>query len=206
MLTTVVQILIDLAGRLGYGGIVVLMFLESSFFPFPSEVVMVPAGYLASLGRLNLWGVMASGILGSVLGAGFNYYLGFRFGRRFLVRFGKYMFLSEDKLEQMERLFERHGEIITFTGRLLPGVRQYISFPPGVARMSVTRFMVFTGLGAGLWVVILSLVGYIVGQNQQLVRQYMHQITIGLVVTVVVLVGGYVVYHRRRERVEQKEN
>ena len=159
----------------GYPGIVVLMFLESSFFPFPSEVVIPPAGYLAAQGEMSLPLVIGMGILGSLLGACFNYWLACTWGRPFFERYGRYLLISPQTLERADRFFARHGHISTFIGRLLPGIRQYISLPAGLARMNLLLFAIFTACGAGIWVVILALGGYLIGNNQQLISQYMHQ-------------------------------
>jgi len=153
ILTSVVTAIIAVVGKLGYSGIVIMMFLESSFFPFPSEVVIPPAGYLSSLGRMNIYLVVATGILGSILGALFNYWLAVKFGRPAILKFGRYFGLNETKFNRVEQLFRHHGNFSTFVGRLIPGVRQYISFPAGLARMPVTPFVLYTGLGAGIWIV-----------------------------------------------------
>ncbi|MCO6433056.1 DedA family protein, partial [Nitrosomonas nitrosa] len=112
-----------------------MMALESSFVPFPSEVVMIPAGYLASKGEMNIFAAILSGITGSLAGALFNYYLAVRFGRPFLIQYGRYVMFSEITMQKMEDFFARHGHISTFTGRLIPVVRQYISLPAGLAKM-----------------------------------------------------------------------
>ena len=196
-LQEIVSFIVETVSGLGYLGIVGLMFLESSFFPFPSEVVMIPSGYLSSMGEMNLFIVVICGIVGSVLGAIFNYYLGYKLGRLFLMKYGKFMFLSEKKLLRAEDLFNKHGEIITFIGRLIPGVRQYISFPPGITRMPVLNFIAFTAVGAGIWVTILSLLGYFVGQNQELVHQYLHQIAYILIAFCVLVAIIYAIYNKK---------
>ena len=194
--------------QMGYTGIVVLMLLESSFFPFPSEVVMIPAGILAAQGHMDPWLAIAMGILGSWLGALLNYYLAVWMGKPLLHKYGKYFFMPPKRLDKMEQFFYRHGEISTFTGRLIPGVRQYISFPAGLARMNLGRFLFFTGLGAGIWVAILVWVGYVAGkQLQQItpeaVKELWHQhsttITAGLLVFCVVLIAGYILWYRHKK-------
>ncbi len=196
-LQEIVSFIVETVLDLGYLGIVGLMFLESSFFPFPSEVVMIPAGYLSSNGEMNLFLVVICGIVGSVLGAIFNYYIGYKLGRLFLMKYGKYMLLSEKRLLRAEILFNKHGEIITFVGRLIPGVRQYISFPPGVTRMPILNFIIFTAAGAGMWVTILSLLGYFVGENQELVHQYLHQIVYILIAFCVLVAMIYAIYNKK---------
>ena len=168
---------VGVVDRLGYPGIVLGMFLESSCFPFPSEVIMIPAGYLAHEGRMNLWLAVAMGIAGSWLGALFNYYLALWLGRPLLLKWGKYFFIDEEKFEKGERFFQRHGEIGTFTARLIPVVRQYISLPAGLVRMNMARFLFYTGLGAGIWVTVLAWIGYVAGQNQDLIHKYSREAT-----------------------------
>ncbi|MCX7828041.1 MAG: DedA family protein [Thermanaerothrix sp.] len=187
-----VDFLVGTIGKMGYPGVVGLMFLESSFFPFPSEVVVPPAGYLASLGRMNLWAVIASGILGSLLGAWFNYWVAVRFGRPFFERYGRYFGVTPSALDKAERFFARHGHVSTFTGRLLPVIRQYISLPAGVSRMSLWSFSFYTALGSGIWVVVLALAGYWFGSNQEMVHRAVGRASFGLIAFVALLVAVYV--------------
>jgi len=175
----IVNWIVESVGALGYIGIFIMMFLESSFFPFPSEVVMIPAGYLAAKGEMNLFLAILSGIAGSVAGAWFNYLLAYKWGRGALLKF-----LKEHHLEKLEKFFEKHGEISTFNGRLIPGIRQYISFPAGLAKMHPVKFTLFTALGAGIWVSILALLGYFIGENSELIHKYIKEITI---ITLIVL-------------------
>jgi len=159
---------------------------------------MIPAGYLASKGEMNLFAVIGSGIAGSLAGAIFNYYLAMWVGRKFLLKYGKYMLIHERTIFKMEQFFEKHGHISTFSGRLLPGIRQYISLPAGIAKMNLKQFMFFTSLGAGIWVVILTLLGYYLGANEILVKTYMKEIVIFLVAGLVVLGSTYIFIKRKR--------
>ena len=190
--------IVNTVGGLGYAGIFFLMFLESSFFPFPSEVVMPPAGYLASKGKMSLALAIASGTAGSLAGALFNYYLAMFLGRSFIVKYGRYFLFTPEKLEKMERFFQKHGAISMFVGRLLPGVRQYISLPAGISRMNVLVFSIFTVLGAGIWVSVLTVIGYLVGNNEELLKRHLHLATAALVLFSVVVVGVYWLRLRRR--------
>ncbi|MDR1519412.1 MAG: DedA family protein, partial [Planctomycetota bacterium] len=140
---------------LGYPGVLFLMAVESSLIPFPSELVMPPAGFLVYQGRMAWFPVILAGTAGSLLGALANYWLARRLGRPFLIRYGKYFFLSPRGLEKAERFFAAHGEITTLVGRLIPVVRQLISLPAGAARMRLYKFCLFTLLGSGLWVAVL---------------------------------------------------
>lgn len=211
MLDSVVAWIVETVGQWGYTGIVVMMFLESSCFPFPSELVMIPAGYLSSPGYLqapdrvpghemNIWVAILMGIIGSWLGALFNYYLALWLGRPLLLKWGKYFFMSEKNFEKGERFFQRHGEISTFTGRLIPVLRQYISLPAGIVRMNMFYFLLYTGLGAGIWVSLLAWIGYVAGQNQELIRSYSRGATILAIIGVAVLIALYVAIRRWNEK------
>jgi len=200
MLQQVVTWLVDTVGLWGYPGIVVLMFLESSFFPFPSEVVVPPAGYLAAQGEMSLGLVIAAGIAGSLLGAIFNYWVAVKWGRPLFERYGRYLLISPAALARSEQFFARHGHISTFVGRLLPGIRQYISLPAGLARMNPVLFAVFTALGAGIWVVILALGGYLIGNNQELISRYLHHTFPFVLGGCLLLVAGYVLWQKKRAR------
>ena len=198
MLHDVVNWVVGTVSDLGYIGIFIMMFLESSFFPFPSEVVMIPAGYLASKGDMNLGIAISAGIFGSLSGAVFNYYLALKFGRKFIARWGKYLFIKEETLEKMEDFFAKHGHISTFSGRLIPAVRQYISLPAGLAKMDIWKFSLYTSLGAGIWVVILALLGYFIGENQALIDQYLKTIIIYIIVMLFTGVLFYMLYHNKK--------
>lgn len=196
----VVDWILAAVGTLGYPGIFLLMLLESSFFPFPSEVVMIPAGYLAYQGSMNPCIAVAAGIAGSLAGALLNYMLALHFGRPILLRIGHLFFFGPKALERIETYFAVHGEISTFNGRLIPGVRQYISLPAGLARMHLGKFSLYTGLGAGIWVSILTYLGYLMGSQEELLRANLHRITIGALIFVAASTLIYVMYRRRRAR------
>jgi len=177
------------------------MFLESTFFPFPSEVIMIPAGYLAYKGEMNLYMIVLIGIAGSVAGALFNYYIAVYFGRSFLLKYGKYMFIKPHTLEKLETFFQKHGEVSTFNGRLIPGIRQLISLPAGLARMHVAKFSFYTALGAGIWVIVLVALGYLLGSNEALVSEYLHTATLIALLGVVFITLFYIVREKRRKRI-----
>lgn len=198
MLYDMINWIVDTVHGWGYTGIFVMMFLESSFFPFPSEVAMIPAGYLAQQGKMDIWLAIAAGLVGSLGGALFNYWLAIKFGRSFLVRYGKYVMFKEESLERMERFFAKHGHVSTFTGRLIPAVRQYISLPAGLARMNIPMFAFYTGLGAGLWVMILAFLGYFIGDNQALLKENLTSITLATLAFVAVVITIYYFWQKRR--------
>ena len=181
----IVNMVVELVSQFGYLGIFIMMFLESTFFPFPSEVAMVPAGYLAAKGDMNLIISIVVGTAGSLTGALFNYFLARKYGRKGVLRFGKYFFFTEEKLQKMEAFFVNHGSFSTFVARLIPGVRQLVSLPAGLSKMPLDKFTLHTVLGAGLWVMVLVLLGYFLGDNEALIKEYLHQIvlvTLGLIV------------------------
>ncbi|MDL2298738.1 DedA family protein [Synergistaceae bacterium OttesenSCG-928-D05] len=192
--------LIAVIGQLGYPGIVGLMFLESSFFPFPSEVVVPPAGYLAWKGEMNLAAVIFCGILGSLLGALFNYWISVKWGRPFFEKFGKYFLVTPEALDKAEAFFAKHGHISTFTGRLIPIIRQYISLPAGLARMPLKQFCFYTALGSGAWVVILALVGYFFGSSQELIHEQIQKITIALLIFCVFIIVFYIWKQKNKKK------
>lgn len=196
----IIDWIVRTVGSLGYPGIIIMMFLESSFIPFPSEVVMIPAGYLAYQGEMNLLLAILSGILGSLSGALFNYYLAIKLGRPFLLHYGKYVMFNEASLQKMEDFFARHGHISTFTGRLIPVVRQYISLPAGLARMNLAVFSFYTSLGAGIWVTILALLGYFIGDNELLIREYLRTIIVILAVAIILGITVYCRWQRNNGR------
>ena len=201
MLHDIALYLVSKIGDMGYWGIFLLMFLESTFFPFPSEVVMIPAGYLAYQGEMNLYAVVLAGIAGSVAGALFNYYLARYFGRTFLLKYGRYLFIKPETLEKLEHFFKKHGEISTFNGRLIPGIRQLISLPAGLAKMNVAKFSFYTALGAGIWVVVLVAIGYLLGSNEALISKYLHTATLIALIGVVFITLFYLVRQKRRKEI-----
>jgi membrane protein DedA with SNARE-associated domain len=196
--------LTDTVFRLGYPGIVILMAVESSAIPFPSEVVMPPAGYNVALGKMSFPLVVLSGITGSLIGAMVNYVLA-RWLDKILRKHGKWILVSPASLDRAEAFFRRHGEIGTFIGRLVPVVRQLISIPAGLARMRMDRFAIYTGLGAGIWCFVLTYIGYILGKSfgvleQQEVQRRVWQVLLYLLPALAVLAAGYAIWYRRKRR------
>lgn len=197
--------------HLGYPGIALLMTIESSFVPFPSELVLPPAGYLAAQGRMNAILAFGAGLAGSLVGALVNYYLAVFLGRPLLHRYGKYVLIKEHSLVRAEEFFRRHGEISTFIGRLIPVIRQLISLPAGVSRMRLDRFVLYTAVGAGIWCAVLTWIGWYVGRSQVLAtfdqlfeNPEFHRYTgiagLALVPLLVVTLSVYVYRYRRSHK------
>lgn len=203
MLKELAADLVDLIFEWGYLGIFLLMTIESSFIPFPSEIVLIPAGYLASKGDMNIGFIMASALGGSMAGAFVNYYLALLLGRKILRKYGKYFFIDENAIEKMDSYFEKHGHISTFIGRLIPGIRQLISIPAGLARMNLVVFSTYTALGAGIWALILVMLGYLIGENQELIDTYLKQIIIVVLVALGLLALWYA-YVQKSKKQESK--
>ena len=150
---------------LGYGGIVLLMAIESACIPLPSEIIMPFSGYLVSTGQLNLWGVAIAGAVGCVLGSLVAYWVGMYGGRPFIEKYGRYILLSRHDLDIADRWFGKYGEVIVFVSRLLPAIRTFIAFPAGVARMNLPRFVIYTFAGSLPWCLGLAYVGQKLGEQ-----------------------------------------
>jgi membrane protein DedA with SNARE-associated domain len=186
-----------LYAHLGYPQIILLMTLESSLLPVPSELVMIPAGYLAHQGQLNPLLAIACGGLGSIFGAGINYLIGRSLGRAFLLRYGKYLLISERKYHEAEALFLRNARISTFVGRFLPVIRHLISLPAGVFGMPLLPFVLLTGAGSALWCSVLVGFGYYFGEPAvALVMRYTHELAY-LSLAILVLGAGWFMIRRR---------
>ncbi len=196
--------------HLNYWTITLLMAIESSFIPFPSEVVVPPAAYrAAALGsELNVFLIILFATLGANIGAIVNYFLARWLGRPIVYsfansRFGHMCLIDEQKVQRAERYFDEHGAIGTFIGRLVPAVRQLISIPAGLARMSLSRFLLFTTLGAGLWNTVLAVIGYslaaVVPEDELMARvnTYSHEIGYGMIVIAISIVA-YLIYKAMR--------
>ena len=195
--------------NLNYWTITLLMAIESSFIPFPSEVVVPPAAYKAASGdELNVFLVILFATIGANIGALINYYLAYFVGRPIVYsfansRFGHMCLISEEKVKQAEEYFDKHGALSTFIGRLIPAVRQLISIPAGLAKIKLSTFLLYTTLGAGIWNAILAAIGYylhsVVPEDQLMekVTEYSHEL--GYVfIAIGVFIVGYLIYKGRK--------
>ena len=197
----------SLLGNLNYGTILLLMLLESTVIPVPSELVVAPAAYHAAGGNLNIILVVLFATIGADLGASINYFVALYVGRPVIYRFanskwGKMCLLNQEKVEKSERYFDDHGIVATLTGRLIPGIRHLISLPAGLARMNYWKFLLYTTIGAGCWHAILAAMGWylhaIVPEDQleQTITQYNHYIVAAIVGLVVLAILWFIVKHR----------
>jgi membrane protein DedA with SNARE-associated domain len=179
------------------------MTIESSFIPFPSEVVLVPAGVLISQEKMSFFLVLFSSLTGSIIGALINYFLAFYLGRTtisFLAKkYGKFFLIKEESIEKVENYFKKHGDITTFIGRLIPVVRQLISLPAGFGKMNITKFIFYTGLGAGIWSAILIYLGMIYGDNIKKIHAITDKITFLILIILVIVIIVYLVIYKKRK-------
>lgn len=187
MVNAVIQWVLAVTQGLGYIGVAILMAIESSFLPLPSEVIIPPAAYLASQGKMNLLLIILAGTLGSIIGASVNYGLSMILGRPLIyklagTRLARILLITPEKIANAEKYFLSNACSATFFGRLIPVVRHLISIPAGFSKMPFGKFVLYTGLGSFLWVGILSGLGYFVGANQALLTKYYSEITWGLLI------------------------
>jgi len=202
MLHQLIEKIIFLIGDLWYTGIFIMMTIESSFIPFPSEVAMIPAGYLSSTGQMNFMIAFLAGTFWAILGASINYfgwnYLWRPVVKRLIEKYGKYFLLKMDHYEKTEKYFEKHGSITTLVGRFIPAVRQLISIPAGIFQMNYFKFIFYTAIGAGSWNLILMTIWYIAGENRELISRYTGQATILVVVAVLIIIGWYYISQKKK--------
>ncbi|MDD3144619.1 MAG: DedA family protein [Candidatus Gracilibacteria bacterium] len=199
----IIDMIVQIVGNMGYTGIFIMMVLESSFFPFPSEVAMIPAGYLASTGVMSFPIALIVGTLGALVGASINYTLGYYLGdsviKKLINKYGKYLFIKIEHYEKSERYFKEHGIITTFLARFITVVRQLISLPAGVFKINFPKFLLYTGLGAGVWNLMLMIIGYIAGQNRELIGKYSKELLISGLVFVILIGVIYYYIHKNKK-------
>ncbi len=188
---------------LGYSGIVLLMAIESACIPLPSEVIMPFSGYLVFMGRFSLWAVGFAGALGCVVGSLAAYWAGMYGGRPLVQRYGRYLLISGHDLDLADRWFARYGQAIVFVSRLLPGVRTFISFPAGVARMNLSRFIIYTFAGSLPWCLGLAYVGEKLGERwnkDETLKTIFHRFDFVIGIVAVLAVAWWVWRHLRHLR------
>jgi membrane protein DedA with SNARE-associated domain len=200
LLVLLATAIIGTISALGYGGIVLLMAVESACIPLPSEIIMPFSGYLVSRGELQLWAVALAGAVGCVLGSLIAYYLGAWGGRPLAARYGRYVLISGRDLELADHWFAHHGDITVLIGRLLPVVRTFIAFPAGVARMAMGKFLVYTFLGSLLWCWCLAWVGMRLGEHWDSLGVYFHRFDAAIGLVIVAGAAWWVWRHIRLSR------
>jgi membrane protein DedA with SNARE-associated domain len=199
IISAVATWILGIISSMHYGGIVLLMAIESACIPLPSEIIMPFAGFLVSKGEMTLFGIALAGAIGCVVGSIPAYYAGMFGGRPLADKYGKYVLISHKDLDMADRWFATHGEIIIFIARLLPGVRTFIAFPAGMARMNMTRFIVYTFVGSFIWCWVLGYVGMKAGQNWESLGKYFHQFHYVIIAGGLAFVGWYVWHHFKQD-------
>lgn len=184
--------------RTGVGGIFILMALESMIAPVPSEAVMPFAGFLWFDGRLTFWAILLASTLGSLVGSLISYYLGAHYSAIVIKRWGKYLLLNEHHLDQTKQFFAKYGEKTVFISRFIPVVRHLISIPAGVGNMNLTKFIIYTGLGATAWNMFLAWVGYRLNSRWQDIGKYTKVLDILVVIAIVAGIVYFIFRKRRR--------
>ena len=194
------QVVIATIDYIGYGGIFLLMLVESSGIPMPSEVIMPFSGFLVAQGQLNFWAVVIIGTLGNLIGSCLAYLIGLKGGRTLIEKYGRYFLISARDLALAEKWFLKYGYFMVFIGRLLPVIRTYISFPAGLAKMNLKKFLIYTFLGAFIWSTLFAWLGVKMGNNWQLIREELHNFDLVmalLVALAVILYIGRHLYHKK---------
>lgn len=207
--TKIISFLANFAQSMGYLGIFIWMVIESSLIPFPSELMLIPAGFLVAKGEMSFSLVLFFATLGALIGALFNYYLAYFLGRKtidsFFLKHQKFFFLNKKTIDKSENFFLKYGEITTFLGRLIPGIRQIISLPAGFSKMNLITFSIFTILGAGIWNFILIYLGEIFYQNQDIIKHYIFNISLLTFLFSILIVLVYILMNiLKRDRENKK--
>lgn len=191
--------IISVISTMGYGGIVLLMAIESACIPLPSEIIMPFAGFLVSKGEMSLLGIALAGALGCVIGSIPAYYVGMFGGRPLAERYGKYLLISKRDLDWADNAFAKHGQLIIFLGRMLPGVRTFIAFPAGVARMNMSKFIVYTFIGSFIWCWLLGYAGMKTGEHWEDLKVYFHEFHYVIIGAGIIFLIWYVRRHFKQD-------
>ncbi len=203
LFNSVITYITSFISSLGYPGIFSLMVVESAMIPIPSEIIMPFSGFLVATGKLSFFGVVLAGSFGNLIGSIITYYLGIKIGRPLIIKYGKYIFFSESHLRFTEKLFERLGDKISFIGRLLPGVRTYVSFPLGVAKANLIKFIIYTLIGSLIWNVLLTYAGLRLGSNWQSFHKYSPYLDIVAVIIIIAFIIWFI-YKMKKMSVNKK--
>ncbi|HZA06435.1 MAG TPA: DedA family protein [Nitrososphaeraceae archaeon] len=206
ILRPLIEFITSIISSLGYGGIFFLMIVESALIPIPSEIIMPFSGFLASTGKLSSLGVILAGSFGNLIGSMITYYIGIRLGRAFLIKYGKYIFFRVHHLEWTEHLFQRYGDKISFVGRLIPGVRTYISLPAGIGKTNLIKFAVYSLAGSLIWNSLLTYGGIQLGRSWQHIDRYSRYLDVLALVSITVVVVWIIYKNKERIRARQKQS
>ncbi len=203
LFNSIITYITSFISSLGYPGIFSLMVVESAMIPIPSEIIMPFSGFLVATGKLSFFEVILAGSFGNLIGSIITYYAGLKIGRPLIIKYGKYIFFSESHLRFTEKLFERLGDKISFIGRLLPGVRTYVSFPLGIAKANLIKFMAYTLIGSLIWNALLTYAGLRLGSNWQSFHKYSPYLDIVAVIMIIAFVIWFI-YKMKKMNVNKK--
>lgn len=195
LLAHLAQFVIGIISLFGYFGVFLAMAIESACIPLPSEIILPFTGYMVFVGRFGLWQATLAATLGNLFGALVAYYLGLWGGRPFIKRFGRYIFIHEQQLSKTEKLFDRHGELTVFIGRLLPVVRTFISLPAGIARMNPVKMAIYTVAGALPWCFMLIVIGQKLGENWNTLKPLFHRLDLVVGIVILLIIGYWIFKH-----------
>ena len=187
--------IMSVISTMGYGGIVLLMAIESACIPLPSEIIMPFAGYLVYKSEMVLWVVAFMGALGCVLGSIPAYYVGKTGGRNLAEKYGRFVLISKKDLQMADDWFKNYGEIIIFIGRLLPAVRTFIALPAGIARMNMSKFIIYTFVGSFIWCWTLAYIGMVFGEQWDTLKVYFHEFHYVIAGVAVIFIAWYIRRH-----------
>ncbi|MFM7481530.1 MAG: DedA family protein [Candidatus Methylopumilus sp.] len=187
--------IMSVISSMGYGGIVLLMAIESACIPLPSEIIMPFAGYLVYKSQMVLWIVAFMGALGCVLGSIPAYYIGKTGGRNLAEKYGRFVLISKKDLKMADDWFKNYGEIIIFIGRLLPAVRTFIALPAGIARMNMTKFIIYTFVGSFIWCWTLAYIGMVFGEQWDTLKFYFHKFHYVIAAGTAIFIAWYIRRH-----------
>jgi membrane protein DedA with SNARE-associated domain len=200
ILRPIVEVITSIITTMSYPGIFFLMILESALIPIPSEIIMPFSGFLASTGKLNYIGVVLAGSFGNLVGSILTYYLGINVGRKVILKYGKYIFFKKKHLELTENLFNKYGDRVSFVGRLLPGIRTYVSLPAGIGKTKFTKFVIYTLAGSLIWNSMLTYVGMKLGSNWKNIDKYSIYLDIAAVLAIAVFLIWFIYTTRRKSK------
>ena len=188
ILRPVIDLVISFISTTGYVGIFLLMILESALIPIPSEIIMPFSGFLVTSGKFHPIAVILAGSLGNLVGSVLTYYIGIKFGRAFIIKYGKYIFFKENHLEFTDKLFKKYGDRISFVVRLLPLRRTYVSLPAGIGKTNLAKFVFYTFAGSVIWNTMLTYAGIQLGNNWENIDKYSIYLDIAAIFAIVVFI------------------
>ncbi|MGN1362170.1 MAG: DedA family protein [Methanobrevibacter sp.] len=194
------NLVISLIESLGYLGIFLGMTIESACIPLPSEVIMTFAGFVVNEGKLSLTKIIIAGILGNLIGSLITYYIGLKGARPLLEKYGKYILITKEKLDNADKWFNKHGDAAVFFGRILPGIRTFISLPAGINKMDLKKFIIYTLIGSGIWTSILAVIGIELGKDWNIISQYFRIFDIIIGIAILLIVIYYGIKHVKNKR------